>query len=109
LTLVEAIVDLDLPVEPLEYWILVDDNVNDYGEVYDNKEPAHLADKEARRAHQFETLEYAHMLSTAVHEAIAAQRLVTVGFDGTTPAPVSDSPTPQSTGTFVAGSIFSQS
>ena len=109
LTLVEAIVDLDLPIEPLEYWVLVDDKVNDCGEIYDDKEPAYLADEEARRAHQFETLEYAHMLSTAVHEAITDQRLITIGFDDTTPAPVSDPPTPQSTSIFIVRSLFSQS
>lgn len=110
LTLVEAIVDLDLPVEPLEYWVLVDDKVNDCGEVYDDKEPAYLADKAARRAHQFETLDYAHMLSRAVHEAMATQRLITVGFDDTTPAPVSNHPpTPQSTSIFIARSLFFQS
>lgn len=92
LTLVDAIVDLDLPIEPLEYWVLVDDNVDDCGEVYDNWQLNYQTNEEAQKAHQFEKLEYAHLLTAAIQKAIAARSLIRVGFDENTPAPSSCPP-----------------
>lgn len=92
LTLVDTIVDLDLPIEPLEYWVLVDDNVDDCGEVYDNWQLVYQANEDAQKAHQFEKLEYAHLLTAAIQKAMAAKSLIGVGFDENTPAPISCPP-----------------